>query len=93
MTAKQQHNPLQRREILPRPGDLVKSRIVGAGVKLGHLAAEAKISQPTLSKYISGGVSVPETQMVIWQAFCRMTRSEMTLADFWGALLSPRIAS
>ena len=76
--------------ILPTPGSLVKGRIIGAGIPLNKLAAEAKIKKNTLSNYISGRLRRPGTQFDIWFAFRRLTGSEITMDAFWGTLLTRR---
>ena len=69
----------------------VKSRIVAKGLKLMDLAVDAGIAQSTLSLYIHGGRSNYQTQITIYNAFCRLAgvkptrRGERT---FWGPLLN-----
>lgn len=80
------------KKIIPESGDLVKGRIVLAGIPMRRLAKEAGISSGTLSNYLAGRHSFLKTQMEIYFAFRRLSGSEISLADFWGELLSKRIA-
>lgn len=78
--------------ILPRPRDKVKGRIVSAGIPLGKLANAARISQPALSNYLNGSRGDRRTQLTIWDAFCRLAGQKISFEDFWGNLISERIA-
>ena len=68
-------------------GAEVKARIVGAGLKLSDLAAAAGISPSSLSNYLAGSVSRPETRVRIWRAFRRLTGQRISLRRFWGHLM------
>jgi len=81
-----------RNRILVTAQHAVKSQIVAAGLAMGQLAGAAGISQSSLSNHIGGARANYETQIRIWQAFCRLTGQAVSLADFWGELLSKRIA-
>lgn len=73
----------------------VKARIIRAGVKLTDLAAAAKVSQPTLSRYIHGEGRVYLKQALIYAAFCDLTGRTATpigISRFWGSLLARRVA-
>jgi len=75
----------------PTASDAVKGRITTAGLKYGDLAAEAGISQPAMSLYLSGARSNYETQIRIHDAFCRLTGRRPTRRSerwFWGSLLN-----
>jgi len=85
MPTKTNRNRVQR--IIPRPGDSVKARIVGAGLSMGDIAAAAKISRPDLSKQLAGDRANRDTQLRIWDAYRRLTGSRVTLEGFWGELL------
>ena len=82
--AKTFRSPVKR---IANPGARVKARIVGAGISMGDLAAAAGISAGSLSNYLAGRVSRPETRTRIWRAFRRLARQRITLAEFWGDLL------
>ncbi len=81
-----------KHKILPQPRDFVKGLIVSAGIPMGRLADAAKISQSALSNYLAGIRKDRATQLMIWDAFCRLSGQKISLADFWGELLSERIA-
>ena len=81
------------RKTLPLPGHYVKSRIVGAGIKLGDLAAAAGMTSGNLSQYLAGRLTGRAGQKKIFLAFRRLTGIRIRIADFWGPLLSERIAS
>lgn len=70
----------------------VKSKIIAAGLKVGQLAEAADISQPSASNHIGGVRRNYTTQLRIWEAYCRLSGEAVSLADFWGGLLSKRIA-
>jgi len=63
------------------------------GVRFCDLAAEAGFRHNTLSDYLAGRLSSPGGQVRITEAFCRLTGQRVTVVDFWGELLSKRIAS
>ena len=77
---------------LPLPGNYVKSRIIGSGVKLKVLAAEAGIKPSTLTHYLVGDTMNHAGQRNIFQAFRRLTGLRIRFADFWGQLASKRSA-
>ena len=76
----------------PHPGSYVKSRIVGAGIKLGALATEARISPSTLTHYLCGETRKRDGQSKVAQAFRRLTGIRIKFSDFWGLLASRRSA-
>jgi len=88
MTKEQQKN----HEIAgPAESAAVKGRIVAAGIRLGALAETAGIAQSTLSQYIAGGRKNYQTQLQIYEAFCRLSDREPTRSGerrFWGPLLN-----
>ena len=77
--------------IIATPGHVVKGKIITAGVSLGQLAKAANISRPAMSNLLAGISSKPAAQVVVWEAFCRLTGSSITLPEFWGELLSERM--
>jgi len=83
--------PRQRR-IIRGPRDAVKARIVKAGVPCWRLAAQAGISNPTLSSYLTGRRKSPKTQFRIYLAFRKLTAQRLTLRAFWGSFLSREVA-
>ena len=70
----------------------IKGKIVGAGIRLGDLARAAGITPSCLTLYIQGKLRDPRRQRDIWVAFRAMSQLQITAADFWGGLLSKRIA-
>ena len=69
----------------------VKGRIFSRVAKLGDLAGAAGIAQSTLSQYIAGTRNKYETQIAIYNAFCRLASIAPTRRGekaFWGALLN-----
>ncbi len=69
----------------------IKGQIVAAGLKLGDVAAEARIAQSTLSLYISGQRNNYHTQIAIYEAFCRLVGVKVTRSGeevFWGELMN-----
>ena len=82
-----------KERMIAKPSHIVKARIIGAGVALGQLAKAAKISQPALSNYVAGRRNDRANQLAIWDAFCHLTGSQITLEEFWGELLAERKAS
>ena len=85
MPRKTNKSRIQR--MIPRPGDSVKARIIAAGLSMGRVAAQAKISRPDLSRQLNGTRTNRDTQLRIWDAFRRLTGSRCTLEGFWGDLL------
>ncbi|HUX00075.1 MAG TPA: hypothetical protein VMY35_03765 [Phycisphaerae bacterium] len=81
-----------QRGIIGGPGDAVKARIVKAGVPCWRLAAQAGVSNPTLSSYLTGRRKSPKTQFRIYLAFRKLTRQRVTLRAFWGPFLSREVA-
>jgi len=79
------------RRIIPTPSHLVKARIIAAGLTMTQLAKAASISRPNLSHTLNGQRADRRTQLTIWDAFRRLTGSEMPLEEFWGELLSERM--
>jgi len=78
----------RRLKILPTPGQLVKAKIIGAGLSLSALARGAGIAPSTLSMYLSGDRADSGTQRNIWFAFRALTGIEIGLPAFWGPLLT-----
>jgi len=69
----------------------VKGRVVSAGLAMGDLAEAAGIGKPTLSNYIKGRLKNYETQIRIYNAFCRLAGKTPTRRGerwFWGSLLN-----
>jgi|GEM_PF-4470445 len=79
-------------KILSQPRHSVKALVIAAGLSLGELAKAAGIPQSTLSFYLHGRSRNHAKQILIWQAYCHITDSHATLAEFWGDMLSERIA-
>ena len=79
-------------EILVPPGNSVKAKIIAAGLKLGQLAARARISPSTLSDYLAGRIRNVHGQFRIHRAFCNLTGGELTAREFWGKLLAKEAA-
>jgi lambda repressor-like predicted transcriptional regulator len=75
-----------------RHGQYVKGQIISAGIKLSNLAEAAGLAPCTLSSLLTGRSRCRQNQVLIWDAFVQMTRSTISLSDFWGELLSGRIA-
>ena len=86
-------NKSAQSKILPQPAAAVKARIVGANIKFKALAKAARISQPSLSNYLNGGRSDRAVQIRIWDAFCQLSGQSIAPGEFWGELLSERMAS
>lgn len=80
------------RRIIAAPGSVVKSKIFAAGLTMGQVARAGRVSQSTLSNHLAGTRSNLLTQVKIWNAFCGLAGSKVSLADFWGELLSDRMA-
>ena len=78
--------------ILSRSASFVKAQVVGAGIKFGDLAAKANICQAVLSRHLSGQRKNYRTQIRIWEAFRQLTGQKVSLTDFWGQLLSEKVA-
>lgn len=82
-----------KKNILCQTRHSVKALIVGEGVALRDLAAEAGISGGSLSLYLQGRRSNPTTQMSIWRAFRKLApNNPVSMVNFWGPYLSKRIA-
>ena len=88
---KTQGNSTNRR-IIAQPGDLVKAKIVATGISLGAFAQQLRISQSYLSQTISGDRRGWRMQLRIWEAYRRLSGKKIPLTEFWGELLSERIA-
>lgn len=86
----QQTRPASR--IIARPDCEIKGRIVGQGILLGELAAAVGITPSALTLYIQGKARNRRRQEQIHVAFRAISRSDISLEDFWGELLSERIA-
>ncbi len=84
---------LPRRRIVPTAGQRVKGRIYSAGLGLEELARASGIAPSTLSRYLNGELRSRATQHDIWFAFRGMTGIEVSMADFWGSLLSSEVAA
>ncbi len=93
MANKHHDNPMHIAQILPKDGRLVKARMTAAGLKLGDVARAAKISQSSLSNYLRGLRRKRAVHLAIWDAYRRLSLDAISLEDFWGDLLSKRIAS
>ena len=78
---------------LRQAGQNVKGRIVSSGIRFGVLAEGAGISNGALTHYFNGALANHNTQIRIWEAFCRLSGQKISLQEFWGKLLSERIAS
>ena len=72
--------------ILCSPGQSVKARISGAGIRLGYLAKAADMAQSTLTGYLNGQRRGIHGQLAIADAFRRLTRQRLDAAEFWGDL-------
>jgi len=83
----------RRPKILPTPGQRVKAKIIGSGLSLRALARGAGIAPSTLSNYLVGRRRDRNTQHDIWFAFRALTGQDLSIADFWGSLLSTEIAA
>ena len=79
--------------ILSQPAAAVKARIVAASIQFGDLATAASISQSTVSHHLSGARKNRDTQLRIWDAFCRLSEQRTGFEEFWGDLLSRKAAS
>lgn len=71
----------------------VKGLIVTASIPMGKLAQAAGISPSALTHYLTGKLHNASTQRAIWAAYRAMSGRQIPIADFWGKLLSERIAS
>ena len=67
--------------------------IITAGIPLGALAVQARVSASSLSNYLAGRNRNHAVQLAIWEAYRRLSRRGDSLAAFWGRFLSERIAS
>ena len=76
------------RKNIPPPGARVKARIVAAGLPLGLLAKKAWMSQSQFSMHIHGKRRHWRKQVIIWQAYRRLSGDGISLEEFWGELLS-----
>ena len=72
--------------ILCGPGQSVKARVVGAGIRLGLLASAADMAQSTLTGYMNGSRRGIDGQLAIADAFRRLTRQRLDATEFWGDL-------
>ena len=72
--------------ILCRPGQSVKARIAGAGIRQGVLAAAAGMAQSTFCGYLSGRRRNLIAQLAIADAFRKLTRQRLDASQFWGDL-------
>jgi len=81
-----------KRKILPRPGDSVKARIIGAGVRFSVLAKASRLSRPALSNYIAGRRKNRHGQFEIAMAFSSLIGEPVTMEGFWGELLNKEVA-
>ena len=90
---RQSERTLPRPRIVPTAGQRVKGRIYSAGLGLENLARSAGIAPSTLSRYLGGDLRSRSTQHDIWFAFRAMTGVEISMADFWGSLLSTEVAA
>ena len=75
----------QKRRI-SRPGDLVKGRIVAAGLQLKQVAQRAGIARSTLSDYLADRIRSAGGQLKIYHAYCDLSGERPTLREFWGVL-------
>jgi len=78
--------------IVPTPGDLVKGKIVSAGLQLTVVARTAKMAKQTLSDYLAGRIRNANGQFGIMCAYCKLTGKVTSLREFWGELLSRDVA-
>lgn len=86
------YNP-GNKNILCQARHSVKALIIGEGVALGDLAAEAGVHPSTLSLYLQGRLRNPTRQMQIWEAFRKLApNNRVSMVNFWGPYLSKRIA-
>ena len=90
---RQSTKTLPRPRIVPTPGQRVKGRIYSAGLGLEQLAQASGIAPSTLSRYLDGSLKSRSTQHDIWFAFRAMTGVEISMAEFWGSLLSSEVAA
>lgn len=72
--------------ILCLPGQSVKARIAGAGLRLGRLAKVAGMPQSSLHGYISGKRRGIGYQLAIADAFRKITGQRLDASTFWGDL-------
>lgn len=79
-------------QIIARPGDAVKAKIIGAGLSLSHVAARARIARSTLSDYLAGRTRNIHGQINIMMAFGDLTGKVVSMRDFWGELAAPEAA-
>lgn len=80
------------KNIICSPQSRVKGMIVSAGVPMWRLARDAGISQSLLSQCLSGDRGALKTQVKVFRAFRRLSGYQGRLAEFWGELLSERVA-
>lgn len=83
-------NSSVRRRIVPRPGHLVKARIIGSGITLTRLAGEAGMARSTLSDYLAGRIANISGQLRIYAAWCILADRHIGPRAFWGGLLDHR---
>jgi len=77
---------------LADPYAAVKSQIIAAGIRLGDLARAAGITPSALTLYLQGKLRCPRRQRDILVAFRALSESQIAAPDFWGKLLSERMA-
>ncbi len=78
--------------MVPRPGDLVKAKIIEAGLSLADVAKETRIARSTLSDYLAGRIRNIHGQINIMLAFCELTGKTMTVRAFWGELTAREVS-
>ena len=87
MSGQSNHSDTTHR--IPRPGDLVKARIVRAGIRLSVLAEEAGYTRGTMSDLLSGRNRSARGQRRVLEAFRAMTGTRVRADRFWGDLTNP----
>jgi len=78
--------------VLARTDGRVKGKIVAAGIRLGELAHAVGLTSSALTLYVQGKCGNRARQEQIYVAFRALSQSDITLEEFWGELLSERMA-
>jgi len=66
--------------------------VVAAGIPFGVLAKAAGLSAPSLSQYLAGTIRNERRRRDIYIAFRSLSGSTVSFEEFWGDMLSERIA-
>ena len=73
-------------------GNIVKGRIISAGLSLGDVCDAAGVSQTSLSDHLAGRRRSRTIQLRILWAFNHLAGQSLTLDEFWGPLAAKEVA-